>query len=140
MPVLAVLALMSVMAILTVMAIMPVMAIIVITPFLTFLNCLKALEPWPRGWIQLCEYVSEWVSDPSPVYIPFLEMLPHLKMSLCDMLKIRKKSYRLNINLIAWPTGFLMSGSGIQKDCKKILTNINIQRSLFYHVTPWCTV
>ena len=61
MPVLAVMALMPVMAliasmaILTVMAIMAVRAIIVKTPFLTFLDCLKGLEPWSRGWIQLCE-------------------------------------------------------------------------------------
>ena len=27
----------------------------VITPSLTFLDCLKGLEPWSRGWIQLCE-------------------------------------------------------------------------------------
>ena len=42
-----------------------------------------------------------------------------MNVSRCDMLEIGKKSYRPCINLIACPTGFLMSGSGIQKDCKK---------------------
>ena len=35
------------------------------------------------------------------------------------MLKLRKNSYRQSIFLIACPAGFLMSGSGIQKGCKK---------------------
>ena len=35
------------------------------------------------------------------------------------MPKIGKNFFRPSINLIACPAGFLMSGRGIQKDCKK---------------------
>ena len=52
---------------------------------------------------------------------PFLLLLltGSKKMYRCDMLKIRKYSCRLSIFLIACPEGFSMSGSGIQKGCRK---------------------
>ena len=57
-------------------------------------------------------------------------------MSRCDMPKILKNSYKPSSYLIACPTGFLMSGSGIQKDWKKYFEKYQYTKQAEAEVVP----
>ena len=52
------------------------------------------------------------------------------------MLEIQKNSYRPSIYLIAFPAGFLISGSGIQKDWKKDFDKCQYTKQAEAEVVP----